>query len=200
MENTMSALVVGSGDYSGGGFSDTVSRGFSWFTTEWSPPRWLWGIIIVFLIVLFVLVLLPNVSGYRDRNGATLRHIPTLSHGPYGTSVDELLDGGRSEGFGGMSRDQRAASLMSEGFYGDRTAPHFANATNRVLNKEDRERGAVRALGKINQERLRRATADEDSTTPLPWGPFWSEWKKTHPMDGEPGYEGFSAKKDLVPY
>ena len=190
----LSSLVTGVGGYEGGGVLSDLK---SFFTYEWSPPVWFWAIIIAVLMVLIVVVATgPTVSGFSS----TLRHLGAPSHGAYGLNDYELNSTSKAEGFDGMRRDQHAASLMSEGFYGDRTAPHFANATNRVLNKEDRERGAVRALGKINQERLRRATADEDSTTPLPWGPFWSEWKKTHPMDGEPGYEGFSAKKDLVPY
>jgi hypothetical protein len=39
-------------------------------------------------------------------------------------------------------------------------------------------------LGKINQERLRR-TSEETANSPMQWGPFWDEWKQTHPLDGE---------------
>jgi hypothetical protein len=76
------------------------------------------------------------------------------------------------------------------GFMNGREEPYFPNATNRVLGIENREKEAIRALGKINQERLRRSSENAGGAPPLPWGPFWSEWKKTHPLDGES--EGFS--------
>jgi hypothetical protein len=58
-----------------------------------------------------------------------------------------------------------------------------------VLRTENREKEAVRALGKINQERIRRG--EGKGSDPLPWVPFWDEWKKTHPLEGEGMVEGF---------
>jgi hypothetical protein len=107
----------------------------------------------------------------------------------------------RSDGYGepsetslrlaGMDgyRDQDAFAAMREPF-NSREPPYYPDVTNRVLRMEDREREAIRALGKINQERLRRAAEDSNTASPLPWDPFWNEWKQTHPLDGE-GVSGF---------
>ena len=80
---------------------------------------------------------------------------------------------------------------MVNGFSNSREAPYFPDVTNRVLRMENREKEAVRALGKINQERLRRTAEDSATTAPLPWNAFWNEWKQTHPLDGEEVSEGF---------
>lgn len=87
---------------------------------------------------------------------------------------------------------------QSEDFVNPREAPYFPDVTNRVLRMENREKEAVRALGKINQERMRRAAEDSASTTPLAWGPFWREWKQTHPVDGEEGYGGVEGMVSKV--
>ena len=76
-----------------------------------------------------------------------------------------------------------------------------------LLSMENREREAVQALAKINQERLRRASEHDDGMSPLPWGPFWAEWQKTHADDGDGGdEEGFRSgvqdrvTSNLIPY
>jgi hypothetical protein len=91
---------------------------------------------------------------------------------------------------------------LRDKFVGGREAPYFPDVTNRVLRMENREKEAVRALGKINQERFRRSQADTASTNPMAWGPFWKEWKQTHPMDGEKGYglSGFQNDRDSASY
>lgn len=101
--------------------------------------------------------------------------------------------------------DERATEYGSDyhsrtsGFVNSREGPYFPDVTNRVLRMENREKEAVRALGKINQERQRRAAEDTADTAALAWGPFWKEWKSTHPVDGEAGYvpgtEGFEDRK-----
>jgi hypothetical protein len=91
-------------------------------------------------------------------------------------------------GVSGFAQEDRAreyAKQVSSGFMNSRETPYFPDVTNRVLRMENREKEAVRALGKINQERNRRAADDSSSTTALAWGPFWKEWKATHPMDGD---------------
>ena len=102
-----------------------------------------------------------------------------------------------------VSQADRAADYAEEvtsSFMNPRESPYFDGVTNRILRMENREKDAVRALGKINQERLRRAAEDTSSTTPLPWGPFWEEWKKTHPLyDGEdPVGEGFQSFEEQL--
>ena len=101
--------------------------------------------------------------------------------------------------------DDRAAEYGADynsrtsGFVNSREGPYFPDVTNRVLRMENREKEAVRALGKINQERQRRAAEDTAGTAALAWGPFWKEWKSTHPIDGEAGYvpgtEGFEDRE-----
>jgi hypothetical protein len=84
-----------------------------------------------------------------------------------------------------------------DGFLNGRDAPYFPDVTNNVLRRESREKAAVRALGKINQERMRRASAEDNGSGPLAWGTFWSEWKATHPLDSD--VEAFS-EDDLIAY
>jgi hypothetical protein len=63
-------------------------------------------------------------------------------------------------------------------FMNNRDAPYFPDVTNDVIRREDMEAEAVRALAKINQERIRRAPPSDSA--PLEWGPFWDEWRQTH--------------------
>jgi hypothetical protein len=74
-----------------------------------------------------------------------------------------------------------------EPFMNSREAPYFPDVTNRVLRMENREKEAVRALGKINQERLRRSADESAGSAPVPWDSFWSEWQLTHPAEGMVG-------------
>jgi hypothetical protein len=50
---------------------------------------------------------------------------------------------------------------------------------------ETRERAAIRALGKINAERMRRAAGNGVTASPLAWEPFWTDWKAAHPDPNE---------------
>ena len=71
----------------------------------------------------------------------------------------------------------------SEQFIGGRETPYFSDVTNRVLRLENREKEAIRALAKINQERLRRQAERPDAT--VPWDSHWAEWKRANPLGEE---------------
>jgi hypothetical protein len=60
--------------------------------------------------------------------------------------------------------------------FGTREPPIFQEVSVDTLRTEDREREAVAALAKINSERTRRRPDMEYD--PLPWKPFWDDWKK----------------------
>lgn len=83
-------------------------------------------------------------------------------------------------------------------FINSRDAPYFPDVTNDILKREDMEAEAVRALAKINQERVRRASPSDSD--PLPWGPFWEEWKQTHGGHENLGYgmEGMMTDAELM--
>jgi len=87
----------------------------------------------------------------------------------------------------GMSSGSNGGFLgvSSQSFINSRDAPYFPDVTNDVLRREDMEAEAVRALAKINQERVRRAPPSDSA--PLEWGPFWDEWRQTH---GSSDYSG----------
>ena len=89
---------------------------------------------------------------------------------------------GTRSGLGNDSGSVRFAGVSSQPmlstFMNNRDAPYFPDVTNDVLRREDMEAEAVRALAKINQERVRRAPPSD--TAPLEWGPFWDEWRQTH--------------------
>lgn len=202
----MDDLVVSTSGGKYGGYSGGNAFTEWWSVEHFGLKRWAIGLIIVALLLLFVWVL-PAVgayelyrSGFRDHAGTRLGHASTRDDG-YGEAAETniRLSHLGVEGY----RDQDSFATIRSGFINAREAPYFPDVTNRVLRMENREKEAVRALGKINQERLRRAAEDTQSTTPLPWGPFWKEWKQTHPMDGEPGYdhsEGFDPNDFTLPY
>lgn len=70
-----------------------------------------------------------------------------------------------------------------ESFIGSRETPYFSDVTNRVLRLENREKEAIRALAKINQEKLRRQAERPDAT--VPWNSHWNEWKRSNPLGEE---------------
>ena len=217
-------LITSSGGrYSGGGTGLPEFMSADPNTGNISLTAWGWGIVVIGLLILFFLVALPAWGAYGTfRSGMMGGRAPSLAAkqiGMFGSGSNNLgfasaLTGAnmdiRKEGM--ESRSQQFFKEGRDSFLNSREQPYFPDVTNRVLRIENREKEAVRALGKINQERLRRAAADDMSTTPLPWAAFWEEWKKTHPIDVEYGYagydeEGFKAsdKKyldsaDMVPY
>lgn len=87
------------------------------------------------------------------------------------------------------------------GFMNSREEPYFPDVSNRVLGMENREKEAIRALGKINQTRLQRSPDGSPPLAPLPWDPFWKEWQAAHPseddiLDGD--VEGFNNLSSAV--
>lgn len=70
-----------------------------------------------------------------------------------------------------------------DAFIGNRETPYFSDVTNRVLRLENREKEAIRALAKINQERLRRQAERPDAT--VPWDSHWADWKRANPLGEE---------------
>lgn len=207
MENLGDLVVdttTGAGKYGGydGGFGGALLVPGQWLAdnTGFGTAN-IWTGLIVVLVILVIAILLGVtlgfVSGYRDHSGTRIAHASTRDDGYGEPSETNIRLAAAISKAGGVEafRDQDAFARIRSGFVNAREAPYYPDVTNRVLRMENREKEAVRALGKINQERLRRAAEDTSSTTPLPWGPFWREWKQTHPMDGEAGYglEGFEG-------
>jgi hypothetical protein len=173
-------LVVSTGGYSGGGFVDDP-LGWALSTVVMHP-----GKILAFIVVLLILLVVMLMSNGAGKDGYTQEH-PNTGKFRSGAS-DSIL---------GFEQRNRADEMARSGFMGSRDEPYFSDVTNRVLRMENREKDAVRALGKINQERLRRASEDTMGTNPLPWGPFWKEWQETHVMDGEDVKESFSYSDSM---
>lgn len=184
-------LVVDTeGGYSGGGQGADFLAMFDFgnvVSEQLGTTRAVGGLIVVLVMLLLVYMLREPItsvlscssSGFESRHPNGVRFVGGSSQ----PSLERFSQAGRSSEW---LRDKRQSSFMN-----GREQPYFPDVTNRVLRMENREKEAVRALGKINQERLRRAAEDSSSTTPLPWGPFWNEWKQTHVMDGEDVAEGF---------
>jgi hypothetical protein len=156
--------------------------------------QWVGGLVIVLLFFVIVFFMWGTITsmvlGSGFRSGFQGRGMQWANHGPAVRFSSEA-----SDNISHFSQDERAseyAANLQSGFMNGREEPHIQSVTNRTLSMENREKEAVLALGKINQERLRRAKEDTSSTTPLPWGPFWKEWKQTHVMDGEDITSGFS--------
>jgi len=186
-------LVVNTsgGNYSGGnqftGFlaavpgATSVSQKFGW-----SPSS---GGVFVIVVVLIIIVMF-FVLVTKDKFGQEEEFRNILTTGRAGIRFATSP----SDNVSRFSQEDRASDYASDvqsGFINAREPPYFPDVTNRVLRMENREKEAVRALGKINQERLRRASEDSHHTNPLPWGPFWKEWKQTHVHEGEHHHSGF---------
>jgi hypothetical protein len=186
-------LVVNTsgGNYSGGGMKEDVFSmvpGSSKVSEMLGSSQWVGGLVVTLLILVIVFfmwgtitsLVLGSSSGFESGHPHKVR---------FATSA--------SDNVSRFSQEDRAAEYAHErqsGFINAREQPYFPDVTNRVLRMENREKEAVRALGKINQERQRRAAEDTSSTTPLAWGPFWKEWKQTHVMDGEDVASGFESE------
>ena len=176
---------------------------------EMNSTRWGFGMAIGLFVVAFIVLTVLYFTGTELPSW-----IPLFGHkiSPFRNKALTWGVGSRAAWAGEPSqatnftndKGARAAeyinSALSDGFNNHRENPYFPDVTNRVLRMENREKEAIRALGKINQERLRRAAEDDSSTTPLSWGPFWKEWRQTHPLDGEDmvsGFEGDSFQQKL---
>jgi len=73
-------------------------------------------------------------------------------------------------------KDLGPAARYHKSSFGTREPPIFQEVSVDTLRTEDQEREAVAALAKINSERVRRRP--EMEYDPLPWAPFWNDWKK----------------------
>jgi hypothetical protein len=206
-------VTTSGGRYSGGGtgLPALVTVDQSSGALSLTTPGWV--IMLVAAIFMLFVVILPAWGAYSSMT-VSPKMLGRAGAGSNNLGFASALTGAnmdiRKEGM--ESRSQQFFKEGRDSFLNAREQPYFPDVTNRVLRIENREKEAVRALGKINQERLRRAAADDMSTTPLPWAAFWEEWKKTHPIDVEYGYagydeEGFKSKDrayldagDMVPY
>lgn len=193
MSSDMGGLVVSTGGYShsGGGTIASYLESAGALVKK-HPFVTAFVVLLIILFIMYLVGVFDKELGFRDHAGSRLGHLSTRDDG-YGEASEtnmRLAYGGVSEGF----RDQDAYNMIKSGFVNSREAPYFPDVTARVMRMENREKEAIRALGKINQERQRRSTDNE----PLEWGPFWKEWKNNHPMGGE--VEGFNPTKDLIPY
>ena len=170
-----------------------------------SGQSWNMSLAIIIALVLFLFWYFPNlIVSWRDMVSPMRSGISSGAAGHYGRpSQSPSFDPpGRALGVYGVTGGPAPLAQTgtpyfpddgTESFLNGREQPYFPDVTNRVLRMENREREAVRALGKINQERLRRSAAEVSADAPMPWGPFWSEWKSTHPMDDETSYSGFTS-------
>lgn len=155
-----------------------------------------WGgcLVGVFYALLVVILLIVIVIGVYDKSSGYSVGLHRVNSGPAIRFVGQRSDEGfRSE----SGRNTKKLWSSREPFSNSREVPYYPNASNRTLRAENREKEAVRALGKINQERMRR---NKGKDNPLPWGPFWNEWKKTHPLDAEneiiSRVEGFAGERE----
>jgi len=72
-----------------------------------------------------------------------------------------------------------------ENFVNSREDPYFSTVSSRILSAENRQNNAIRALAKINQERLRRkAVTTDKAKEPVPWDVFWPEWQRANELEG----------------
>ena len=157
-------------------------------------------ILLVYVVGDFFVSLFTDPQGFTggrwlDRTGSGSNNLGFGSVFTGTNQKDSMTDSSRSGNFI-MNRD---------GFLNSREKPYYPDATNHTLRFENREKAAIRALGKINHERLRRS--DIDLNAPLKWEPFYAEWKKNHPIDGESrSVEGMHGEpvgldpNELVPY
>ena len=151
-------------------------------------------------LIVVVLLVVAWQMGWLDSTATTTVASAPAAEGLAASHIGFMGEPSQASGFTNRRPARVAAAWAQhkgESFMNSRETPYFPDVTNRVLRMENREKEAIRALGKINQNRAKRAAAGDRSSGPLAWGPFWREWKQTHPTDG--GSEGFSSKQ-LNPY
>lgn len=208
-----SELITGSSGRYGGGYSGGYDGGFdpvSVLSAFGAGPLALvgasqqthptasviTGVLMIIVIILFIAMLL----GVFKVGVEAMMNPQSLGASGFGGTLSAANMGEGAVDSIAFIRGNR------ENFMNGREGPYYPDVTNRVLHMENREKDAVRAMGKINQERLRRAATESELTgvAPLEWGEFWNEWKQSHPLDGEVGYSGESMtdlkSSDFVPY
>jgi hypothetical protein len=200
MPTAISELVtekIEGGNYSGGGGAvETIKYPFELFGV------WLIGrgeLFVGGLVILLIIIVIALVSGWTAFAVKKNSTVPA-NKDPFVDPGSLPYLGVRSDKFTEPRHLKNLPDSYQNGFVNNREAPYFPDVTNRVLHMENREKEAVRALAKINQERLRRAAEDTSSTTPIAWEQFWKEWKQTHPLDGEDVVSGFDGEKSFSPY
>jgi hypothetical protein len=174
-------LVVASG---GGSYDGPIGQLQEVASCMWENKIALAIMIIVVIVLLFLCTKLFGAKAKPEKSAFSPAHGQRFASSHSGLGLTSAF-----------SQRDRAAEYSSKisPFMNSREAPYYPDVSNRTMRMEDREKEAMRALGKINQERMRRA-----STPPLPWKPFWNEWKKTHSVDNV--NEGFrSGSGTLMP-
>lgn len=161
--------------------------------------RYIAAVIVVLLLLVIVIpwayrtvmTWKDMTDGFRGDKGSFLGHVSLRDDTGFTTRTnrDNLAFAM------GMRPEQLHEEGRTSGFINAREGPYYPDVTNRVLRMENREREAIRALGKINQERLRRkADTADPADEPIPWDQFWADWKVNHPMEGDPVISGFSGE------
>ncbi len=200
-------LVVSTGGYSGGmDYTQTpvVSQvhGLGVWTLGLvgrtaGPDSVLAMAVGILLVALVIYVLVFFVWGHVAAMSEGYKVSGTGSNnlGFYGSPSDNL----KVSGFQDAGRIAQQRWEMRDTFQNSRDTPYFAESSNETLRREDRETEAMRALAKINQERQRRST--DGDVDPLPFGPFYKEWIKAHPLstDKLESYTDFNPD-ELVAY
>lgn len=189
---------------SGGGSDEKLPMRLG---SVFAPPdasdnlRWGIGMFLLGMFCALILLVIWFLVTWRRDNftghssiGSRLAHLG----GPTGTNQGD--DAVRSA----QAINSFYGKNSTSGFMNGREAPFYPDVTNRVLHMENREKEAIRAYGKINQERIRRAAAEGGEEEPVEWTTFLSEWKESHPLDGESGYsvsgvEGLSVFDSFNP-
>lgn len=193
-ESFQGGLVVATGGDDSSVFGRVGAQTSLLLTSAYNNPLGALVILLVILVIVIVTGMGSWFSGYRSGNSGYL-YDGTISSGANG------FFGERSDTGAVSSRASELWQQKTNGFMNSREPPYFPDVSNRVLRMENRERDAMRALGKINQERLRRSSEDSVAAAPLPWDSFWEEWKKTNPVDDDgadtEGFQGGSS--NLMP-
>lgn len=201
-----SPIVTGGGSY--GGYYGAYKSGGAFENIKGmieQNVRDCGGVMLVSAVVIAILFYMwwsgrtPAEDDTKTEEEKKLETMITRSRDPF-RRVDAFSGTTRFSSQPGQPGSGGYGKTAYDSFINSRESPYFPDVTNRVLQMENREKAAIRALGKINQERVRRAAVAEPAgTKALPWGPFWSEWKRTHPMPGD-GYEGLRNKDYSSPY
>jgi hypothetical protein len=164
--------------------------------------QWVGGLMIVMVFMLLVAMQMGYVQCMMEQDE--------------GFGNVEFIGAERTDGFSNVLArqlaDRRNESIYNKSaFMNSRETPYYDSYPNRTMQMEDRERAAVLALAKINQERLRKAeaaaaaeAAETGVSAPLAWDAFWKEWKVNHPLDGEDVVDGYRndphERNELSPY
>ena len=148
--------------------------------------QWVGGLMVVMVVMLLVAMQMGYVQCMMDQDDG------------FTNKASLPFAGVRDDHFSNEVVDNLLKRRHESAFMNSREAPYYDSSPNRTVRMEDRERAAVRALAKINQERLRKSeaaaaleAAETGVSAPLAWDAFWKEWKINNPLDGEDISEGY---------